>query len=310
MDSCLKVGGIYKITNLVNGKIYVGSTGRSLQRRKLEHFKDLRKGNHHNRHLQFSFNKYGESNFLFEVIEYIPKNNLSTSEYKQTLLKAEQYWIETLDSIKHGYNIRLTPESNLGLKMTSETSKKISKIHKGKIVSESTRKKLSEAHKRAGKWVGENNYMFGKRGSNNPKSISVVNINTGEIFGSIVEASIAMEVGSSGIISCCRRRQLSSNGYCWMYLKEWVSLPKQTQKDIKIKANKIRECFINKEVKKEERKREPKILRPRVLCLETGLIYKSTRDAERLTKISHSCISASCRGVRKSAGGYHWKYVQ
>ena len=44
-----------------------------------------------------------------------------------------------------------------------------------------------------------------------------------------------------------------------------------------------------------------------VRCIETGIIYPSAREAERQTGISH--ISACCRCERKTAGKYHWKYI-
>lgn len=47
----------------------------------------------------------------------------------------------------------------------------------------------------------------------------------------------------------------------------------------------------------------------RVLCVETGKMYDSAKDAQLSTGIKTS-ISAVCRGERKTAGGFHWKYVQ
>ena len=46
-----------------------------------------------------------------------------------------------------------------------------------------------------------------------------------------------------------------------------------------------------------------------VLCIETGIIYPSLREAERQTGISHCNISQVCIGKRKTAGKYHWKYI-
>ena len=46
-----------------------------------------------------------------------------------------------------------------------------------------------------------------------------------------------------------------------------------------------------------------------VKCLETGVIYPSTRDAGRKLGISNANISSCCRGKRHIAGGFHWAYV-
>lgn len=47
----------------------------------------------------------------------------------------------------------------------------------------------------------------------------------------------------------------------------------------------------------------------KVLCVETGEIFESMNDAERKAGISNSHISAVCNGKRKSAGGFHWKFL-
>lgn len=46
-----------------------------------------------------------------------------------------------------------------------------------------------------------------------------------------------------------------------------------------------------------------------VLCVETGCVYPSTREVERQTGFDNTCISDCCRGKRKVAYGYHWKYL-
>lgn len=48
-----------------------------------------------------------------------------------------------------------------------------------------------------------------------------------------------------------------------------------------------------------------------VLCIETGIIYSSIREAERQTNIPNAHISACClnKPHYKTAGGYHWKHV-
>lgn len=49
--------------------------------------------------------------------------------------------------------------------------------------------------------------------------------------------------------------------------------------------------------------------RKAIKCLETNIIYESTREAERLTGISHTNISQVCNKKRKTAGGFHWEFL-
>ena len=52
-----------------------------------------------------------------------------------------------------------------------------------------------------------------------------------------------------------------------------------------------------------------KNLSKKVLCVETEEKFESARDAERKTGINNSNISKTCRGIYKTSGGYHWKFV-
>ena len=47
-----------------------------------------------------------------------------------------------------------------------------------------------------------------------------------------------------------------------------------------------------------------------VICVETGTLYSSATEVEEAIGVSHSNISKVLRGIRKTAGGYHWKYVE
>lgn len=123
--------GIYKITNVVNNKIYIGSTS-NLYNRKHHHFSKLKHNKHSNPHLQNSYNKYGKDNFIFEILEECDINSL---------IEKEQYY---LDSIKCDYNKRVIAESNRGWKMPDETKKKISEANKGRINTEEYKKRHSK----------------------------------------------------------------------------------------------------------------------------------------------------------------------
>lgn len=71
--------GIYQIRNLINNKIYIGSSI-NLSEREYKHFWMLSNGTHDNEYLQNSYNKYGRKNFIFEVIELCDENELIVKE--------------------------------------------------------------------------------------------------------------------------------------------------------------------------------------------------------------------------------------
>lgn len=86
---------IYKIINTVNGKFYVGSTTNTRERFRT-HRNRLRKGKHHTKHLQSAWNKYGETAFIFHVIETVPEG--------QSLREAEDRWLAEHVGQPHCYN--------------------------------------------------------------------------------------------------------------------------------------------------------------------------------------------------------------
>jgi group I intron endonuclease len=129
-------GYIYKIENIVNGKIYIGQTTTTPKIREHSHVYELRNNNHKNSHLQNSFNFHGESNFKFSVISWFNS--------KEELNQAEIHYINIYDSLNKdkGYNIR---EGGHNGKHSKETKIKLSIAHRGKNLPESTCKKISIA---------------------------------------------------------------------------------------------------------------------------------------------------------------------
>jgi GIY-YIG catalytic domain len=92
-----KLSGIYQIRCISNGKIYIGSAV-NMHDRCEHHRSSLRRGDHINLHLQAAWNKYGEENFEFMVLELTDRSNL---------LYAEQHWLDKTQSFKReiGFNI-------------------------------------------------------------------------------------------------------------------------------------------------------------------------------------------------------------
>lgn len=140
--------GIYKIINLQNNKIYIGSSS-NLKSRKYKHFLGLKNNKHCNYHLQNSYNKYGKENFKWEIIEYI-KYDENIEILKNNLLEREQYYLNLYESYnpEKGYNICSIAGSRLGSEVSEKTKQKISEGNRGKIVSEESKKKISKNHKK------------------------------------------------------------------------------------------------------------------------------------------------------------------
>lgn len=83
--------GIYKITNKINGKFYIGQSN-NINRRFQEH---ITKGQLSRIPLDIAIQKYGKENFLYETLEECSIDQLN---------EKEKYWIEKLQATKYGYN--------------------------------------------------------------------------------------------------------------------------------------------------------------------------------------------------------------
>jgi group I intron endonuclease len=113
------ITGIYTITNTKNNRFYLGSS-QNIQKRWGSHKYNLLRNQHHSRYLQSAWNKYGEDSFSFDVIKTCKVDEL---------LQFEQIFLDF--SCPH-YNILKVAGSPRGNVMTEETRKKMSEAKKGK----------------------------------------------------------------------------------------------------------------------------------------------------------------------------------
>ena len=86
---------IYKISNDINNKVYIGKTTYNIQKRWKEHCNDLHRRKLEKRPLYNAMNKYGIEHFYIELVEECSIDVLSEREI---------YWIESYNSFKNGYN--------------------------------------------------------------------------------------------------------------------------------------------------------------------------------------------------------------
>lgn len=87
---------IYKITNDINNKIYIGQTEAPLKKRLQQHYKDSLKERNKKRPLYIAIQKYGIEHFRIELIEETSKPD-----------EREKYWINYYNSFLQGYNATL-----------------------------------------------------------------------------------------------------------------------------------------------------------------------------------------------------------
>lgn len=152
--------GIYSITNIINGKKYIGQSV-DVKIRINNHKWALRHNRHENDYLQKSFNKYGEDCFVFDIIceceeyqldelerFYISYYDCTNSDYGYNFESggsSQKHWSEELRQKMK--KIRSENPGMLGKKHSEETKAIMREKALGRTLSDETKAKLSESHK-------------------------------------------------------------------------------------------------------------------------------------------------------------------
>lgn len=109
---------IYKITNLINNKVYIGKTVRTIEQRFKRHCYDAKKNPNTKNHFHRALLHYGSENFKIEQID--------TAETPKELNEKEQYWINLYQSKEFGYN--MTPGGDGGNTYAALTASELNEI--------------------------------------------------------------------------------------------------------------------------------------------------------------------------------------
>lgn len=148
--TCVDFPGVYSITNVLNGKRYIGSSSRGIWFRWLQHRAMLKKGKHHAKHLQNSWDTYGEEKFRIECLEIA-----SPQDFRIFQIETKHIEFHKTYSPKFGYNEKknaTSPSAEMrekirrsltGIKHSEERRKNSSIAHKGKPWSEFRRNKYN-----------------------------------------------------------------------------------------------------------------------------------------------------------------------
>ena len=195
---------IYKIQNLITNEIYVGSA-LNFQKRKWSHLHKLRHNKHHSPILQNSWNKNGEINFNFIVIEEV--------DIKENLIIREQYYIDTL---LPKYNCSKIAGSPLGVKHTLQSRLNMSKSHLGKTLTPESIKKRTKTvlgSKRSKETIDT---MI-----NSAKKLPIIQYDLKNAiikeWSSASEVSRILKINRGHITSCCTGNRKTCGGFIWKY---------------------------------------------------------------------------------------------
>ena len=201
---------IYQIENLINGKLYIGKSDYSLEKRFKEHCRDSKKPSLQNRPLYRAFNKYGIENFQISLIE-----ETSTPDER------EIFWIEQKQSFKNGYNatkggdgkhyvdyelINALWEKGYGpleiAKLTGYCKETVSRGLKNSTVTQEM--------------------IYARKFENQQKPVCKIDKQTDEIlyvYKSISEAE-SCEQTNKHIQDVCKGKRKTAGGFKWKYLKD------------------------------------------------------------------------------------------
>ena len=335
METKDKLYCVYKHTS-PSGKVYVGITCQIPEKR-------WANGNGYksNKYFFSAIKKYGWDKFIHEILF----DQLSYDVACQKEIELIAYYDST--NPHKGYNLSTGGENGgSGYHMSEEAKQKISKANKGRVVSEETKRKMVENHRdmsgpnnpnygkprsddvkrklreahlgrpsnrkgiphteeskrkiseaRIGRFCGEDNPNYGNHklaGENNPlygSGLAVVQFDKmGNRIAEYISALFAEKatgIAQANIRKCCKGEIYSIGGFMWRFLKD------APQGNIEPYKN-------------------PKWTPVVQLDLDNNIIqaFKNMNDASVSADVPPSNISACCRGLTPSAGGFHWMYKE
>lgn len=318
--------GIYKITNLLNGKIYVGQSI-DIDERFLAHKREPPPKMHEDVEL------FGWENFEFEVLEECSR---------EVLNDRENFYIEKLNpeynTIKK-HNWTHTPETcekirqaKLGSHHTEESCEKMSESRKGVTLSEEHKEKCRQ------KSIG-----------NKSRSRGVICIETGIEYENAKIAAQAVGLKSpSAISSVLRGINVTAAGYHWKYADDEKGAERRNKPVICVETNEIfptiqaasehtgesttvisrvlkgqvisagyhwkyadednQNFVIDREKRQDKRFGSNSHYIP-IICVETGEVFESIKIAAEHFGIQKQNISAMLNGRSTTAGGLRFKYA-
>lgn len=297
-----KISGIYKIENIVNGKLYIGSSI-DIYKRWKEHKTELENKCHHSIHLQRAWDKHGEENFKFEILEVF-------NGEREKLFELEKYYLDTYKccDFTNGYNISDNP---LSCGTSPPTYQDIingkfimSKDQFDEIIYYLCNTKLSvpKISKITGTSINSISQIYHKRqyvnivrdlnfikrtdiGENSSNS-KLTEKDVLEIISMLINEFYMVDISKKFNISPSTIHDIYSHK-SWKHLTKDIQFPKY--KKAKVKARKSVSQYD----------------------LNSNFIatYESAKEAERVTGIGYKLILRVCTGKRSHTCGFKWEFA-
>lgn len=303
------MGCVYKITNLINQKIYIGYTTRTMAERWKQHiacaYNPNTKDGSYEHALKRAIRKYGVSNFSIEQLE--------ASNDKRHLAEQEKYWIQYYNSYAgspngHGYNLTFGGDGGNGLYKPIYRIDISTGVIEKEFASETAA--IEEDHNTSIANVVHNSYKPLTANGKTYMEKSIVdamthdelmdylrnrynficqydlNGNLIDYYLSIDEAVISTGIGKATIANAICNARKHGGKYQWCYYKD--------------KESKEHHRIFNFNGEKA------------VLQLDKDNIlverYASIKEAAQKTQCDASGIAKVCKGKRKTCGGFQWRY--
>jgi len=214
-------------------------------------------------YLKRAIKKYGKENFY--------KNIITIAYSKEKLDELEIEFIDLHNAIEcdEYYNLVGGGNTTIGLRWSEESKNNL----KGRKKTEETKRRMSESKK------------MGYKNGDLSNIRKVICITTKEIFDSITRGAEKYNVKVSEIVRCCKNKRKSAGKHLitkkklkWMYYDEYILKSSTLQFDV------FTADFY------------------KIICLTTGEIFNSIKEAEKIFNICNGGISNCCRKKAKSAG--------
>ncbi len=299
MNKQNKIAAVYQILCLSTGVRYIGETN-NFSRRRTEHIKDLQNGTHLNRHLQYSWKKYGQDLFVIEVIWCVPDDSacvLNAVQISHLTRRMEATILCALmDMDITVFNIRPVDHwSDCSPSLNPDVVKK----QQLTISTDASKLKRSLSSKASWALPGEKERRTEtiRAAAKDPKNIESLKLGI---------ATRNSDPGYMEKLSAGIKKRWADPMHAQLHSKRMLEIARRPD----VMANKSASVAKGwlKQSGKEARSGSNHFAARQVKCIETGVTYSTVSEASRSLGFAIGTVrNAITRGHK--CGGFTWQYV-